>query len=219
MISGLIYLQIYPFPVKILDFQLVKWISMENCNWHFHCSCNISVISSCNLPDLRFDVKHFWNILLQSWTAQLQLLVPLKRHKTANYLLTYLLFLIHFEHQWITLLGIPQTVPKAFAICVFFDRNTHLPFAFEIPLSFLVPGLTGGKMSSSEEESKIDLLDSPAQVKKKLSKAFCEEGNITNNGVVSFAKHVLFPMNEGKGWLNILFFGGGVYLTLTKFTC
>lgn len=54
-------------------------------------------------------------------------------------------------------------------------------------------------MSSSEEESKIDLLDSAAQVKKKLSKAFCEEGNVANNGVLSFAKHVLFPLNEGKG--------------------
>jgi len=59
-------------------------------------------------------------------------------------------------------------------------------------------------MSSSEEESKIDLLDSPAQVKKKLSKAFCEEGNIANNGVLSFAKHVLFPLNEGKGTENSL---------------
>lgn len=49
-------------------------------------------------------------------------------------------------------------------------------------------------MSSSEEESKIDLLDSPASVKKKLKKAFCEPGNIENNGVLSFVKHVLFPL-------------------------
>jgi len=62
-----------------------------------------------------------------------------------------------------------------------------------------VPGLTGGKMSASEEESKIDLLDSKAQVKKKLSKAFCEEGNVVDNGVLSFAKHVLFPLSNDKG--------------------
>ena len=49
-------------------------------------------------------------------------------------------------------------------------------------------GLTGAKMSSSEEESKIDLLDSAADVKKKLKKAFCEPGNITDNGVLSFCK-------------------------------
>lgn len=58
----------------------------------------------------------------------------------------------------------------------------------------MVPGLTGTKMSSSEEDSKIDLLDSPANVKKKLKKAFCEPGNIENNGLLSFSKHVLFPL-------------------------
>lgn len=58
----------------------------------------------------------------------------------------------------------------------------------------MVPGLTGTKMSSSEEDSKIDLLDNPANVKKKLKKAFCEPGNITDNGVLSFTKHVLFPL-------------------------
>jgi len=58
----------------------------------------------------------------------------------------------------------------------------------------MVPGLTGTKMSSSEEDSKIDLLDSPANVKKKLKKAFCEPGNIENNGILSFAKHVIFPI-------------------------
>lgn len=58
----------------------------------------------------------------------------------------------------------------------------------------LVPGLTGGKMSSSEQDSKIDLLDAPAIVKKKLKKAFCEPGNIQDNGVLAFVKHVLFPI-------------------------
>ncbi|XP_054461949.1 tyrosine--tRNA ligase, cytoplasmic isoform X2 [Anoplopoma fimbria] len=58
----------------------------------------------------------------------------------------------------------------------------------------MVPGLTGAKMSSSEEESKIDLLDSAGDVKKKLKKAFCEPGNIQNNGVLSFVKYVIFPL-------------------------
>ncbi|XP_050307648.1 tyrosine--tRNA ligase, cytoplasmic [Anthonomus grandis grandis] len=66
----------------------------------------------------------------------------------------------------------------------------------------MVPGLTGSKMSSSEEDSKIDLLDSPANVKKKLKKAFCEPGNIENNGVLSFVKHVVFPLlNESEGFV------------------
>jgi len=58
----------------------------------------------------------------------------------------------------------------------------------------MVPGLTGAKMSSSEADSKIDLLDSPGEIKKKLKKAFCEPGNITDNGVLSFCKYVVFPV-------------------------
>jgi tyrosyl-tRNA synthetase len=69
------------------------------------------------------------------------------------------------------------------------------------PYFILVPGLAGGKMSSSEEDSKIDLLDTPTSVKKKLKKAFCEPGNVADNGVLAFVKHVLFNLfsqNEGK---------------------
>ncbi|KAG5872888.1 Tyrosine--tRNA ligase [Gonioctena quinquepunctata] len=68
-----------------------------------------------------------------------------------------------------------------------YQKRAHL-------MNPMVPGLTGTKMSSSEEDSKIDLLDSPANVKKKLKKAFCEPGNIENNGILSFTKHVLFPL-------------------------
>ena len=64
----------------------------------------------------------------------------------------------------------------------------------------MVPGLTGTKMSSSEEDSKIDLLDTPAQVKKKLKMAFCEPGNITENGLLSFCKHVLYPITCKEGF-------------------
>ncbi|XP_028414183.1 tyrosine--tRNA ligase, cytoplasmic-like [Dendronephthya gigantea] len=63
----------------------------------------------------------------------------------------------------------------------------------------MVPGLTGTKMSSSEEDSKIDILDTPGVVKKKVAKAFCEEGNVAENGVLSFAKFVIFPILELQG--------------------
>lgn len=46
-------------------------------------------------------------------------------------------------------------------------------------------------MSSSEPNSKIDFLDSPKAVKKKISGAFCEEGNITKNGVLAFTKVII----------------------------
>lgn len=65
----------------------------------------------------------------------------------------------------------------------------------------MVPGLAGGKMSSSEEDSKIDLLDSPANVKKKIKRAFCEPGNVLDNGLLSFVKHVLFSVfKNGEGF-------------------
>ena len=54
-------------------------------------------------------------------------------------------------------------------------------------------------MSSSEESSKIDLLDSEAQVKKKMKGAFCEEGNIANNGVLAFVRYVILPLSKNNG--------------------
>lgn len=70
-----------------------------------------------------------------------------------------------------------------------YEKRAHL-------MNPMVPGLTGTKMSSSEENSKIDLLDSAAQVKKKIKSAFCEPGNVENNGLLAFAKHVLFPLSK-----------------------
>lgn len=58
-------------------------------------------------------------------------------------------------------------------------------------------------MSSSEEDSKIDLLDNAATVKKKLKKAFCEPGNIADNGVLAFSKHILFPLFKDGEVFNI----------------
>ncbi|KAI0028528.1 hypothetical protein K488DRAFT_58339 [Vararia minispora EC-137] len=60
----------------------------------------------------------------------------------------------------------------------------------------MVPGLTGGKMSSSDPNSKIDFLDPPEVVKKKIRGAFCEEGNTTENGVLAFVMTVLMPISE-----------------------
>lgn len=65
----------------------------------------------------------------------------------------------------------------------------------------MIPGLTGAKMSSSEVDSKIDLLDSPAAVKKKMKKAFCEPGKVEGNGVLAFVKNVLFhTLKSGEGF-------------------
>ncbi|KAF3906388.1 hypothetical protein ABW20_dc0104687 [Dactylellina cionopaga] len=68
----------------------------------------------------------------------------------------------------------------------------------------MVPGLAGGKMSASDPNSKIDLLDSAADVEKKLKKAVCAPKEVEGNGVVAFVEFVLLPISElasedGKG--------------------
>ncbi|KAG8740411.1 hypothetical protein FRC10_004362 [Ceratobasidium sp. 414] len=65
-------------------------------------------------------------------------------------------------------------------------------------MNTMVPGLTGGKMSSSDANSKIDFLDPPATIRKKIRSAFCEEGVVENNGVLAFVKAVLMPVVQGR---------------------
>ncbi|ORY31102.1 tyrosyl-tRNA synthetase [Neocallimastix californiae] len=69
-----------------------------------------------------------------------------------------------------------------------YKKRAHL-------MNKMLGGLTGSKMSSSDPNSKIDLLDTSKQVEKKLKKAFCEEGNIENNPILAFIKNVLIPIN------------------------
>lgn len=62
----------------------------------------------------------------------------------------------------------------------------------------MVPGLQGGKMSSSDPDSKIDLLDTPDVVRKKLKKAYCPPAVVEGNGVLSFCEYVLLPAGSLK---------------------
>lgn len=63
----------------------------------------------------------------------------------------------------------------------------------------MVPGLTqGGKMSASDPNSKIDVLEEPKQVKKKVNAAFCAPGVVEDNGLLSFIEYVVVPIHELK---------------------
>ncbi|KAI9846853.1 MAG: hypothetical protein M1837_003465 [Sclerophora amabilis] len=62
----------------------------------------------------------------------------------------------------------------------------------------MVAGLSGGKMSASEEDSKIDLLDTAEIVKKKLRKAFAVPKETEGNGLISFVEYVLLPVSALK---------------------
>ncbi|KUL84081.1 hypothetical protein ZTR_07417 [Talaromyces verruculosus] len=57
----------------------------------------------------------------------------------------------------------------------------------------MVAGLNGGKMSSSIEDSKIDLLDPPEVVAKKIRKSEAIPKVVENNGIIAMIEYVLLP--------------------------
>ncbi|KAK4227659.1 hypothetical protein QBC38DRAFT_188685 [Podospora fimiseda] len=63
----------------------------------------------------------------------------------------------------------------------------------------MVPGLHGGKMSSSDPDSKIDLLDAPDVVAKKIKKAHAAPQVVEDNGLLAFIEYVLLPAARLKG--------------------
>ncbi|KZT02167.1 Nucleotidylyl transferase [Laetiporus sulphureus 93-53] len=81
------------------------------------------------------------------------------------------------------------TFAELYLPCLSYAKRAHL-------MNPMVPGLGGGKMSSSDPDSKIDFLDVPDVVWCKIKKAFCEEGNAADNGVLAFVKAVLIPISE-----------------------
>ncbi|MDD5590165.1 MAG: tyrosine--tRNA ligase [Candidatus Portnoybacteria bacterium] len=63
----------------------------------------------------------------------------------------------------------------------------------------MLPGIMGGKMSSSDPSSKIDLLDEPDVILAKLNKAFCPEGEVENNGIMAFMRYVIMVLKGDRG--------------------
>ena len=67
----------------------------------------------------------------------------------------------------------------------------------------MVPGLAGGKMSASDPDSKIDVLEEADVVRKKLKKAHAAPKEVDGNGLISFVEYVLLPVsrlkNNGQG--------------------
>ena len=60
----------------------------------------------------------------------------------------------------------------------------------------MVPGLRGGKMSSSEADSKIDMLEASESLRVKLDSSVCPQNQraADGNGVLAFFKFVVFPL-------------------------
>lgn len=77
-----------------------------------------------------------------------------------------------------------ETLPK-----VGYKERAHL-------MNPMVPGLAGGKMSASDPDSKIDILDTAETVRKKLRKAYAAAGETEGNGIISFVEYVLLPISS-----------------------
>ncbi|KAK0727783.1 hypothetical protein B0T26DRAFT_748085 [Lasiosphaeria miniovina] len=63
----------------------------------------------------------------------------------------------------------------------------------------MVPGLQGSKMSSSDPDSKIDLLDPPEVVTRKIKKAEAAPKVSEGNGLIAFTEFVLLPAASLRG--------------------
>ncbi len=67
-------------------------------------------------------------------------------------------------------------------------------------LNPMVPGLgEGGKMSSSDPNSKIEFDDSPKAIRKKIGKAFSADGVVEDNGLLAMMRYVIFRKLEDEG--------------------
>lgn len=66
-------------------------------------------------------------------------------------------------------------------------------------LSPLLSGLSGGKMSASDEKSRVSIHDSDDEIKEKIKDAFCPEAEKKNNGVLEYLKYLVFPILDKEG--------------------
>jgi tyrosyl-tRNA synthetase len=61
----------------------------------------------------------------------------------------------------------------------------------------MIPGLgQGGKMSALDPNSKIDILESAKNIRKKVNSAFCAPGEVQDNGLIAFLQYVVQPIQE-----------------------
>ncbi|KAM0235604.1 hypothetical protein ACHAP5_009657 [Fusarium lateritium] len=77
-------------------------------------------------------------------------------------------------------------------------------------MNAMVPGLgEAQKMSSSEPNSKIGLLDTSEEVAKKLKKVVCVSQKVERNGVIAFIEHIIFRVSAVKSGTPMFTVGRG----------
>ncbi|MFT4885453.1 MAG: tyrosyl-tRNA synthetase, partial [Natronomonas sp.] len=86
---------------------------------------------------------------------------------------------------------------------IYMLAREQLPdFGYDKPACVFAPllsGLSGGKMSASEETSKITLPDDDDAVAKKIEGAYCPAGETEGNGVLEYLEYLVFPVLDERG--------------------
>ena len=75
------------------------------------------------------------------------------------------------------------------------DHGYDAPVCVFAPL---LSGLAGGKMSASDETSKVNVTDSTEAVHEKITDAYCPQGEVEDNGVLEYLRYLVFPIVEER---------------------
>jgi len=89
--------------------------------------------------------------------------------------------------------GIEQRKIHMLALESLKDINYKTPFLIHHELIPSLKGPNSGKMSSSDASSMISILDSDKEIRSKISKAYCNEGETMENPILGIIKLVIFP--------------------------
>ncbi|QLH79441.1 tyrosine--tRNA ligase [Halosimplex rubrum] len=75
------------------------------------------------------------------------------------------------------------------------DHGGEAPVCMFAPL---LSGLSGGKMSASDESSKVNLNDGHDEVVEKIEQAYCPAGEREDNGVLEYMEYLVFPILDER---------------------
>jgi len=117
-------------------------------------------------------------------------------HAKISQVIYPLMQIVDIKHLKIDLVqaGIEQRKIHALGIELFPMINYKIPVFIHTPL---ISSLKGpGKMSSSEPESLISIIDSDESIRDKVKKAHCSEGIIKDNSILQITQLIIFPRFE-----------------------
>ncbi len=171
--------------LKSIDVPLNKLTFVKGTDFQLDNEYTMDVYKAAGMTTVRNALKAGAEVVKQTDNPEVSgLLYPILQSLDEEYLEVDAQFGGVDQRKIFVLAG--ELLPK-----LHYKKRIHL-------MSPMVPGLQGAKMSSSEETSKIDLLDDEKTVVKKLNKAFSEDGKVEGNGLLAFAQYVIFPLKEDR---------------------